>query len=264
MIKIPAIIVSTLMASAIVLALMTTPQEVFAAPPPVANLIAAYPDQFRRIENNELVWSDGTRMAISDSHDDKSFDDRLDHPAISDMFSIPYRRGPASGALAFNEDPGRIRYEPLFMKMYGDCTKGEVEAHLRKVPWPTPEGMGSVLFTTVNHAADQLEAVINELQKLPKEYTRYFIPDNGTYMCRMIAGTNRRSMHAYGAAIDINKAFGDYWRLEKSGTSPLHYRNRIPFEIVDIFERHGFIWGGKWYHYDTLHFEYRPELLQHQ
>jgi hypothetical protein len=34
----------------------------------------------------------------------------------------------------------------------------------------------------------------------------------------------------------------------------------MPQEIVDIFERHGFIWGGKWYHYDTMHFEYRPEL----
>ena len=38
-------------------------------------------------------------------------------------------------------------------------------------------------------------------------------------------------------------------------------KNKIPFEIVEIFERHGFIWGGKWYHYDTMHFEYRPELL---
>ena len=32
-------------------------------------------------------------------------------------------------------------------------------------------------------------------------------------------------------------------------------------EIVEIFERHGFIWGGKWSYYDTMHFEYRPELL---
>jgi D-alanyl-D-alanine carboxypeptidase len=24
---------------------------------------------------------------------------------------------------------------------------------------------------------------------------------------------------------------------------------------------YGFIWGGKWYHYDTMHFEYRPELM---
>src|SRR5262245_1812136 len=27
------------------------------------------------------------------------------------------------------------------------------------------------------------------------------------------------------------------------------------------FEKYGFIWGGHWYHYDTMHFEYRPELL---
>jgi hypothetical protein len=31
---------------------------------------------------------------------------------------------------------------------------------------------------------------------------------------------------------------------------------------VRVFEKHGFIWGGAWYHYDTMHFEYRPELLR--
>jgi hypothetical protein len=39
------------------------------------------------------------------------------------------------------------------------------------------------------------------------------------------------------------------------------FRNRLPVEIVQIFEKHGFIWGGKWEHFDTMHFEYRPELL---
>jgi hypothetical protein len=74
----------------------------------------------------------------------------------------------------------------------------------------------------------------------------------------VIAGTDRRSMHAYGAAIDISTAYSDYWRW---GARTRPYRNRIPFEIVAIFERHGFIWGGKWGHFDTMHFEYRPELL---
>ena len=31
--------------------------------------------------------------------------------------------------------------------------------------------------------------------------------------------------------------------------------------IVKVFEKYGFIWGGRWYHYDTMHFEYRPEFL---
>jgi len=32
--------------------------------------------------------------------------------------------------------------------------------------------------------------------------------------------------------------------------------------LIAIFEDHGFIWGGQWYHYDTMHFEYRPELIE--
>jgi D-alanyl-D-alanine carboxypeptidase len=35
----------------------------------------------------------------------------------------------------------------------------------------------------------------------------------------------------------------------------------VPAAIVHVFEHNGFIWGGRWYHYDTMHFEYRPELL---
>ena len=39
------------------------------------------------------------------------------------------------------------------------------------------------------------------------------------------------------------------------------WKNRVPGAIGEIFERHGFIWGAKWYHFDTMHFEYRPELI---
>jgi hypothetical protein len=91
--------------------------------------------------------------------------------------------------------------------------------------------------------------------------TRYLVPHTGAYNCRTIAGTSRRSMHAYGAAIDISTKYADYWLWTKPSGDPIPYRNRIPFAIVEAFERHGFIWGGKWYHYDTMHFEYRPELL---
>ena len=55
--------------------------------------------------------------------------------------------------------------------------------------------------------------------------------------------------------------FGDYWQWAKQPEGALAWRNRIPREIVEIFERHGFIWGGRWYHFDSLHFEYRPELI---
>jgi hypothetical protein len=35
----------------------------------------------------------------------------------------------------------------------------------------------------------------------------------------------------------------------------------VPGAIGEIFERHGFIWGAKWFHVDSMHFEYRPELI---
>ena len=46
-----------------------------------------------------------------------------------------------------------------------------------------------------------------------------------------------------------------------TGSGQRNIGTQIPTEIIDIFERRGFIWGGKWSHYDTMHFEYRPELL---
>ena len=78
----------------------------------------------------------------------------------------------------------------------------------------------------------------------------------GTFNARNIAGTDRPSAHSYGIAIDLNDTLSDYWRWEKRG-----WRNRIPQPIVDAFEAEGFIWGGRWFHFDTMHFEYRPELL---
>ena len=96
-----------------------------------------------------------------------------------------------------------------------------------------------------------------ELDRLPPEINKYAFPHAGTFNCRTVKDTGNRSAHAWGAAIDINTKFADYWLWAKNGS----YRNRIPFDIVDIFERHDFIWGGKWGHFDTMHFEYRPELL---
>ena len=53
------------------------------------------------------------------------------------------------------------------------------------------------------------------------------------------------------------------WRNQSTNENAnIAYRNKYPHEIVEIFEKHGFIWGGRWYHYDTMHFEYRPEILK--
>jgi hypothetical protein len=126
-----------------------------------------------------------------------------------------------------------------------------------------PQKWGRALkITRVNGVADKLRAVSAELDALPAAFDKYLLPPAGTYNCRVIAGTDRVSPHGLGIAIDIATQQSHYWRWTKPDAAGRYpYRNAIPKEIVDIFERHGFIWGGRWYHYDTMHFEYRPELI---
>jgi hypothetical protein len=231
------------------------------ADPALDALVASYPDHLARYEGNELIWKDGTRMPISDGRTDKTFDQLLDEPDIDDQFAFPYPLGPDVNPPALNHDPGRIRYEPLFLKMYGDCRKGEVTKRLTRLPWVPARRGGSVMVTTVNGVAEKLAAVSKDFEALPAEMTKYLVPSAGTYNCRTVAKTTRLSVHAFGAAIDVNTKYADYWLWSKGRDGKVAWKNRIPGAIAEIFERHGFIWGAKWYHYDTMHFEYRPELI---
>jgi hypothetical protein len=227
----------------------------------IDTLVEAYPDQLAGHENGQLIWKDGTRMAISDGRSGKTFRELLDAPDILDQFAIPYRLGPQQAKPGIDDDPGRIRNEAFFAKMYGDCHDEAFKARLVSIPWLPERGGAALLVTPVNGVAEKLAAVSRELAKLPARFTRYMVPSSGTYNCRVIAGTQRTSMHSYAAAIDLNSQLGDYWLWTRAKEGKFEWRNRLPFEIVEIFERSGFIWGGKWFHYDTMHFEYRPEII---
>ena len=201
-------------------------------------------------------------MRFDDGRTSKSFNQLLNSADIEDQFHYPYPAGQPAKQPARNVDPGRIRNDLFFTKMYGDCRRGGVRPRLVPVRWLPGRGGGTVLVTRVNGVAKKLADVSQELDRLPAHMTRFLVPASGVYNCRTIAGTNRRSVHAFGAAIDINAKSAHYWRWTKPSKSGRYvYKNEIPIEIVRIFEKHGFIWGGRWYHYDTMHFEYRPELL---
>jgi hypothetical protein len=225
-------------------------------------LIRAYPDFLDRVEDNKLVWKDGDQMPIDDGKGDKPFDKLLDEADLKDQFYVAYPLGRSGLPPPVNSDPGRARNARMFDKMYGDCRKGETAARLVEIDWLPKQGGGKLKITSVNGVAEKLAAVSRDLDELGPEVLLYIKPTSGTINCRVIAGTSRVSAHGHGIAIDINAEYGEYWLWTKpaaDGSYP--YKNRIPWEIVEIFEKHGFIWGGKWYHYDTMHFEYRPEIL---
>ena len=199
-------------------------------------------------------------MPVSDGDAEKPFDQLLRQASILDQFRLPYPRGPLKEPPQVNADPGRFRNEAFFVKMYGDCRKGEVQQRIVPIVWLPKSWNHRIAVTSDNGIAEKLIAVSTEIDELPATIKQAAYPVAGVWSCRPVADTGRLSMHAFGAAIDLN--VGDYWLWQKRpNAAQIAYRNRMPQEIVDIFERHGFIWGGKWYHYDTMHFEYRPELL---
>ena len=217
-------------------------------------VIEAYPDFDIKYLDNCLVFSDGTKIVYDDGKD-KSFIEKLDNCDIEDMFSMTYDVE-RSEPLYLN-DCGRGRCEAFFKKMYGNN-----EAAARKNLVPVDWFGQKVPFTKVNNAAEQLGKVASELSKHPQ--LRKYLINASSFYWRKVRGANRQSAHSYGIAIDINTAFSDYWlwaNSKCSETDKIKYANRIPIEIVKIFEKYGFIWGGRWYHSDTMHFEYRPEFL---
>lgn len=224
-------------------------------------LIAAYPGIVTGVEGNAVTFADGTTLPLDDGLGEKPFGAWLTDPDIADMFRFEYPAGTDAKAPARDFDPGRARNAAFFAKVYGDCRKGGLKSKLVSVLWLPKKYGRAVNITAVNGVAEKLRAVSAELDALPARFDKYLFPIGGTYVCRMIAGTSSPSAHGYGIAIDISTTHSHYWRWPKVPTGEITYRNEIPMEIVSVFEKHGFIWGGRWYHHDTMHFEFRPELL---
>jgi hypothetical protein len=218
-------------------------------------IIKAYPDFKLKYSNGAIVFEDGTRIVCDDGKT-KTFDQKLDDCDIEDMFTMTYdRKADKPGYLA---DCGRGRCEKLFKKMYGNSA-AQVQKNLVRVNW-----FGQRLpFTTINGADKQLMKVAAEIEKKPE--LKKYMSNSSTFYWRQVRGAKRQSAHSYGMTIDINTSFSNYWLWANpratETTKNLKYENRIPKELVEIFEKHGFIWGGRWYHYDTMHFEYRPEFF---
>jgi hypothetical protein len=227
-----------------------------------ARLVAAYPGIVAHVNGNDVVFADGSVLQFDDGRGYKQVADWLEHPDIEDMFRHAYPAGRKAGTPLRDFDPGRARNEAFFTKVYGDCRKPGFDKSLVNVVW-LPKKWGAKLpFSKINGAAEHLKAVSEDLDLLDKKYDVDLFPTAGTYNCRRVAGTKALSPHGFGIAIDIALKHSAYWRWD--GAKPdgsVKYTNKIPIEIVHIFEKHGFIWGGRWAHYDTMHFEYRPEMV---
>jgi hypothetical protein len=118
----------------------------------------------------------------------------------------------------------------------------------------------------------KVEARIAEAAKTDPE-VRGWINEIGSvtsWNWRNIKGAAGRSFHAYAVALDIQpknyKGLHTYWRWsavfeDKWYNVPYSRRWHPPDSVIMAFEAYGFCWGGKWALFDTMHFEYRPEIM---
>ncbi len=255
------------------LTLTTVPapaQSVSSSPPPWSRILtiqtdllvlaASYPrvmnglglDQHGRV----IVRLRGGDRLVYDDGRPKSFDQKLDRSDLQDTLAVIYPLGPLRRAPGPGQDPGRFRVAALLRAVYG----GSPQAVRTNLVWVDFCGQ-RVRFNARAGAARALARVGRELTELLRrrpDLRPYVFPLGGTFLWRRIAGTRRLSPHAWGMALDLNARYGGYWRWGGTRTGRT---GRYPYAIVRIFEKHGFIWGGKWRHFDLAHFEYRPELL---
>ncbi len=158
--------------------------------------------------------------------------------------------------------------------VFYDCiygkNRGEVEAHLKKIPIFKRK----LYFNTENNAAKSIENVVNqivEVAKQDKAIAQWIksIRKIYTYNPRNIAEAEVKSMHSYGIALDFRfyreKGYV-YWLWSSIFDPewwdiPMKKRYQMPDKVISIFESNGFVWGGKWRKFDTMHFEYRPEII---
>jgi len=190
------------------------------------------------------------RRLLFDDGEVKSHEAWLARPDLEDTFRYRYPRGPDLRPADGDFDPGRSRHAGLLAATYGE-SEDEVRSAL------VPVDFLGHRIRVHEKVADRFRAVAGRLEPLRDrpDVGPYVRELGGTFHWRTIANTERLSPHAFGIAIDLNPARSAYfeWTPTWSGTYPM--------EIVEAFEKEGFIWGGRWAHFDTMHFEYRPELL---
>lgn len=217
----------------------------------------AYPGLITATERDGegRIWfltSTGERLLYDDGIA-KTPQEMLRNGDIEDAMRRPYPLEPARPDPALGGEPGRVRSYPLLRALYG-TDRPSVERGLETGK------LGASPVRLAAPAAAALRRVDAALSELEAEdgLTGLFSPVYG-YFWRPIAKTDRLSPHSFGIAVDLNPKKCPYWQWSTLRPHPL--QKTFSPALTAIFEENGFIWGGKWAHYDIMHFEYRPELI---
>jgi len=204
------------------------------------------------------VYFQGGRMLGEEALDNADSFDPLLYP-----YSLSPLRAPTPGA-----------GEPVYSRDLLRNAFGHTEEQIRK-KGVSARFLGHKVFVNA-FCLESLKAVEEDIRSVATvnpEVARWIdeIDVAYSFIDKTVAGSRGRSHHAWGMAIDLvptsYRGKHVYWRWsrvfnrEDWSRIPVEERWSPPQAVISAFERHGFVWGGKWYRFDTIHFEYRPEIL---
>ncbi|MDR1210609.1 MAG: M15 family metallopeptidase [Spirochaetaceae bacterium] len=170
--------------------------------------------------------------------------------------------------VAREENYGSLDYENSFRAfLYGGGNRAELEARLVRVRFL---GRDATVHREIRDALARIDSALTRESAGDAELKRFLdsLAPIGAYNWRAVRGGRGLSYHSWGLALDLQNRQGEgavYWQWERERNPdwmfiPLERRWQPPKKVIRAFENEGFIWGGKWLFFDTMHFEYRPEL----
>jgi hypothetical protein len=209
------------------------------------------------IRGQRIFFQDGKMLSAEHLPEAERYD-----PILYPYMLGPLKKPPDPVAYPFN------RSNDFFEALVGGGER-QIAAACRWVPF-------------LNHRVFVHESCIESLERIDRSLlelasssakVRSYIEDIKIIFSldrREVHGTDHLSVHSYGIALDIvPREYGGkqvYWRWSNAWNKnwekmDLSQRWHPPDQVIEAFEREGFVWGGKWYHFDTIHFEYRPEII---
>jgi len=246
---------------------------------------AAYPQAISRVELRNGDWAvllrdkwfyyaDGRLLPEEERENAESWARQsfYSYPAELPPWQEPEgeRAERLKNALANRRANPPKRNPEFYDTLWQSHTRAESSANQVQV---TFLGKGFLVSKELEGRLKKIEAEITEAAKTDPTVQPFIdnIGSIGAWNWRNVAATVSRSYHSYGVAIDILpkklNGLATYWQWSSDEGSPEWYkipyskRYHPPTVVVKIFERYGFCWGGKWPLFDTMHFEYRPEIM---
>ena len=238
--------------------------------PRVRALVQAYGsllDSVTSTDEDVVFWVGGRSVYFQDGH--LLGEEQLGH--VGDFGSLfhPYSFEPLSEPPALT---GGQANSTAFVELLFGTTESQIRRHCTSVTF-----LDHQMFLN-SISVEPLRAVERDIRRAASvdSSVAAWIRDleiTYSFITRDVAGSDGRSLHGWGLAMDLVPiSYGGkhvYWRWSRVFNRqswqdiPVNRRWSPPQAVIESFERHGFIWGGKWPFFDTIHFEYRPEIALH-